>query len=89
MDKYDRQAAKIVFKHFGAKADYSLAAVIAAALRESAAEAFEEAADRCQTRATDAKLAKMRVVVSNELESRKVFFLMRAAALRSTTRGKP
>ena len=44
MDKYDRLAAEIVFKHFGAKADMSLAAVIAAALRESAAEAFEEAA---------------------------------------------
>ena len=48
MDKYDRLAAEIVFKHFGAKADYSLAAVIAAALRESAAEAFEEARERAQ-----------------------------------------
>ena len=84
MDKYDEKARKLV-GYIGPKH----VAEVAAALRESAAEAFEEAADRCQTRATDAKLAKMRVVVSNELESRKVFFLMRAAALRSTTRGKP
>ena len=87
MDKYDRQAAEIVFKHFGAKADYSLAAVIAAALRESAAEAFEEVAEGFNdaykkssglSRADRGLIAQL----INVFESR-------AAVLRSTTREKP
>lgn len=86
-DKYDEKAFKICPRHRregqGRVGFRCNCAELAAFGRECAAEAFEEAADRCQTRATDAKLAKMRVVVSNELESRKVFFLMRAAALRT------
>ena len=75
VDKYDRLAAEIVFKHFGAKADMSLAAVIAAALRESAAEAFEEAA----TMQEKLNVTRYRQALK---------FRAVAAALRSTTRGK-
>lgn len=72
VDKYDRLAAEIVFKHFGAKADYSLAAVIAAALRESAAEAFDESAIEA------GKLLHAHHV--------REYCMAEAAALRSTTR---
>lgn len=77
MDKYDRQAAEIVFKNFGVKADMILAAVIAAALRESAAEAFEEAADFIRNHAALHGTNSMCDLVKDKV-----------AALRSTTRGK-
>ena len=50
--------------------------------REAVARAFETAADICNTRATDAKLKKIRSVVADELMNRRDHFLAMAAAVR-------
>ena len=95
MDKYDRQAAEIVFKHFGAKADMSLAAVVAAALREYAAEAFEEAAKEVPSNWLDPILTGPGSVYTKDCPTTERLLkrvseriAARAASLRSTTRGK-
>lgn len=66
----------------GIKASKDAAPILERIKAEAMAEAFEEAADRCQTRSTDAKLAGMPVVLSEELRSRRIYFLERAARLR-------
>lgn len=52
------------------------------ALRESAAQAFEKAADRCETRAKDGLLAKMPTILVRELQLRRIHFLECANKLR-------
>lgn len=81
-DKYLQKARAVCPWHHLAP-DCTHCENIAEALREAAAQAFGAAAARCQTRATDAKLAKMPAVLVEELKSRRDYFLARAAHLRN------
>ena len=86
MDKYDEKAAKVtlavatIFQmSLGKPSEESAEEVVAAALRESAAEAFEEAAKRAARSISDGSESVEEL--PNELE-------VKAAMLRSTTREK-
>ena len=79
MDKYDEKAEAIKRGHARRFQGLALSQAIAAALRESAAEAFEEAAKRAARSISDGSESVEEL--PNELE-------VKAAMLRSTTRGK-
>ena len=103
MDKYDEKAAKItlavatIFQmSLGKPSEESAEEVVAAALRESAAEAFEEARERAQIEVNacehHAKAVRsgrtLHIAAGNVAGVILNFCSARIAALRSTTRGK-
>ena len=98
MDKYEKLAAKVLdnMPHGGSWSGETQK-YVAAALRESAAEAFEEARERAQIEVNacehHAKAVRsgrtLHIAAGNVAGIILNFCSARIAALRSTTRGKP